>query len=317
MERVRKPKRSFLLKGEDSNLSTLSFFSTLTINADTPEFSFRLDLKRSESFPAHCFSCKGYWLHSDERYTAFPVPKDSAHLQLQLGGSLGAGRTSTTAYSAQVSAPLPQLSHPVPSELVVKFAKLNHCRNLAREAWIYNYLDRIPQSSGTIIPRCYGFFTTTLTELPSAKQPYNLPWSSVDGEHAKRDDDLCDDVEVDEFLDEIPSELITKERSAWNSWVPDLKNPLVAVLILEKGGPMYNEIDDQDPLVKKDIKQIIRDLLLCGVAHSDFRMSNLWNIIDFNRAWVLDLGVECIPDAIAAVNPGYRQPCFYGWNPSK
>ncbi|KAJ3999216.1 hypothetical protein F5050DRAFT_1565617, partial [Lentinula boryana] len=313
------------------------FFSTLTINADTPEFSFRLDLKRSESFPAHRFSCKGYWFHSDKRYTAFPVPKDSAHLQLQLGESLGAGRTGT-AYSAQVSAPLPQLSRPVPSELVVKFAKLNHCRNLAREAWIYNYLDRIPQSSGTIIPRCYGFFTTTLTErklVPSAKRPYNLPWSPVDGDHAKRDDDLSDDVEVEEFLDEIPSELITKERSPWNSWVPDLKKPLVAVLILEKGGPMYNEIDDEDPLVKTDIKQIIRDLSLCGVAHGDFRMSNLvrsptttevcphhkcvhkWNIIDFDRAWVLDLGVECLPDAIAAVNPGYRQPGFYGWNPSK
>ncbi|KAJ3748305.1 hypothetical protein DFH05DRAFT_1588057 [Lentinula detonsa] len=58
---------------------------------------------------------------------------------------------------------------------------------------------------------------------------------------------------------------------------------------------------------KKDIKQHIRDLALCGVAHGDFRMSNLvrsstttevcphhervheWKIIDFDRAWVLDL----------------------------
>ncbi|KAJ3993844.1 hypothetical protein F5050DRAFT_1714156, partial [Lentinula boryana] len=128
---------------------------------------------------------------------------------------------------------------------------------------------------------------------------------------------------VNESLDDIPSELITKERSAWNSWVPDSKNPLVAVLILEKGGPMYNEIDDEDPLVQKDIKQLIRDLSFCGVAHGDFRMSNLvrspttTEVCPYHKAWVVDLRVESFPNAISAITPGYRQPGFYGWYPSK
>ncbi|KAJ3791178.1 hypothetical protein GGU10DRAFT_301473 [Lentinula aff. detonsa] len=321
--------------------SPLSLISALTINADTEEFSFRLDLSRSESFPSHRFSCVDDKFHADIRYSTYQVPQNAAHLQLKLGDCLGFGATGTV-YSAHISNSLSDLSPPVPQELIVKFARLNHCRSLAREAWIYNCLDENQRLTGTVVPRCYGFFTSKLTEsgvdyttLSSSELPFELPWSIYEFD---RDPDR-DNILHDDFDDEVvrpqtwnPGHIITKDSSPWNSWTPDPDDPLVAVLLLEKGGQRYTDFDDRDPLVREDVELVCEDLEFAGIAHNDFRMPNLirappatsvcrrhkrvhtWNIIDFNQAWPLDLSVENFPrDTNAVLNSRYRSGYFYGW----
>ncbi|KAJ3792653.1 hypothetical protein GGU11DRAFT_812410 [Lentinula aff. detonsa] len=43
----------------------------------------------------------------------------------------------------------------------------------------------------------------------------------------------------------------------------------------QKGGPVYNEIVDKIRPIRKDVRLVITVLVLCGVAHGDFRMLNL------------------------------------------
>ncbi|KIK54439.1 hypothetical protein GYMLUDRAFT_100112 [Collybiopsis luxurians FD-317 M1] len=337
----------FTLEGEDPELSTLSFFSTLTItaNIDKEKSLFSLDLSRSEAFPSRRFETHNYLFHPCEAFIAYPVPHDAAHLQLALGECLGEGRTGKV-YSAHVLGPLPNLPSPIPSELVVKFAKLNHCRNLAREAWVYNFLDRQTKYEpvGTIVPRCYGFFTAKLADcdLDLDLDPLvedELPWSIPEWEEYPEQDDTLTDDNEDEIVE--PSEWaleewITKDRSKWNTWEPDPEDPLVAVILLEKGGETYSQIDDKDPLVREDVELALWDLVHAGVVHDDFRMANIvrapttakfcrrhervhqWCIIDFNRAWVVDLGREQLPSALKLMHSfiGYQEMYFYGWNPN-
>ncbi|KAJ3987911.1 hypothetical protein F5890DRAFT_1494747 [Lentinula detonsa] len=320
--------------------SSLSFFSTLTVNGNTEHFSFCLDLSRSESFPSHRFSCVDDEFHADTRYSTYQVPHNAAHLQLELGDCLGYGGTGTV-YSARVSNPLSDLPPSVPSELVVKFARLNRCRSLAREAWIYNYLDENEKLTGTVVPRCYGLFTSKLTEssvectTPSSFElPFELPWSIYEYDRDPHRDSILED-DIGKLVRPRtwkPDHIITKESSPWNSWAPDPDDPLVAVLLLEKGGQMYTMFDDKDPLVQEDVQLICEDLELAGVAHNDFRMPNLiraplatsvcprhnrvhqWNIIDFNQAWPLDLSVENYPrDTDLVLDLDYRSGYFYGW----
>ena len=110
---------------------------------------------------------------------------------------------------------------------------------------------------------------------------------------------------------------------------PDPEDPLVAVLLLEQGGEMCNQVDDKDSLVngvsakssvvpfliqclyfREDVELVLWDLVHTGVVNDDFRMANIvrapstakfcrhhervhrWNIIDFDRAWVVDLSRE-------------------------
>ncbi|KIK54441.1 hypothetical protein GYMLUDRAFT_264702 [Collybiopsis luxurians FD-317 M1] len=306
-------------EGEDSKTSPFSFFSTLTVatNADEKTYPFSLHLSRDESFAPRRFDDRDDNFHPFECFFSFQIPRNAAHLQLELGECLGEGR-SGKAFSARVLGPLPDLPASMPSELVVKVARLNHCRNLAREAWVYNFLDRHNERGpvGTVIPRCYGFFTAKLADCDLDSLPSwsleDLPWAIAEWEHhPERDDSLEDDCDVDERVLEsfkwLPEEFVTKDRSKWNSWKPDFDDPLVAVLLLEKG----------------------------GVAHDDFRMPNLirapptaqfcrrhkrvhqWYIIDFSRVWVLDIGREHFKAALETIASctDYQSQYFYGIDP--
>ncbi|KAF5383374.1 hypothetical protein D9757_008424 [Collybiopsis confluens] len=320
-------------------------FSSLTVTSDT----FRLDLTRDETFPANRLDTDKKRYSRDKRFVATDPPANADHLELELGEEMGSGGTGVV-YSARVSNQ--NSDETLPSELVVKFARLNHCRNLAREAWVYERMATRTKILGSAAPRCYGFFTTklpacyratsvedtnisrhgilTYEKYVSLRPKYPWMFRSYD-EHRERDDELDDDrgfppLQIPEL--EQPR---FKDLSPWNKWKPDLNDPLIAVLVLDKGGPSYTHDDDQDPDVRLDVQRLLQDFQVAGIGHGDyFRMPHVvrapsqtamcpnhnvihkWSIIDFNRCWVVDFALaQHVRYAMALVKPIYRGGTFF------
>lgn len=113
-----------------------------------------------------------------ESWAPLSLPKDGAHLELELTGSISEGRIGL-AYSAQVLRNTPDLDLP---DLCIKSVKPKYGRTLAREAWFYEQLAREPGCEGVVTPRCFGFFTVPLKDCSDVKgQPVSriMPWENI------------------------------------------------------------------------------------------------------------------------------------------
>jgi len=281
-------------------------FSSLTLTGDN--IPKPITLARQDDFPSCQFDFTRSIYRDRPDWEPSPRP-EHGHLSLRLGKRIAGGR-SAVVYAAEiltVSKPggiLP--SDPLPSEreLCVKIARRNRCRTLAREAWFCDQLS-LGQLQGIITPRTYGFFTA---DVSHGHHTFPL-WDSKDFELKISDEDSQDDptrddpLPDDESLDEARCRKSpgARGRSPWCQWRPDPDSPLLAVIVMSRGGATYTRKDDADQHNQTDIRAILDDLSDNYMWHGDLRPNNLvrapastlacskhscvhkWNIIDF--AW--------------------------------
>ncbi|KAH9843536.1 uncharacterized protein C8Q71DRAFT_697385 [Rhodofomes roseus] len=281
-------------------------FSTLTLMGD--DLPQAITLSRADDFPARQYHFPRGTYRGRPDWEPSPRPKDG-NLALKLGERIADGR-SAVVYAAEVLTTSDEhnvLRHdslPPEETLCVKIARPNRCRTLARESWVYNQIHR-GHMQGIITPYTYGFFTA---DLSSQQLTFPL-WKSQDFslEHhpvESRDDSTCDDsLPDDDPLMGDEHRPGGREFSSWYSWKPDPDAPLLAVLVMSRGGATYTLEDDADKTMQEDIHAILDDLSDICLWHNDLRPNNLvrapcgtkpcvkhgrvhtWNMIDF--AWVL------------------------------
>ena len=203
-------------------------FSSLTL-AGTP-LSEAINLSAATAFPARQYDCLQILYRPRTDWCARPPPRNRPHLSLELGECLGSGRTAVV-YAARIveiapggsasDCPKPTVQDP---ELCVKIARPNRSRTLAREAWVY---DQHGPLQGVCVPRCYGFFSATL----SAEQLPDGLWDPC--EELEDDDPTCDDPLPDDDPEDSDCEEVSlgaRECSEWVDWKPDPDAPLLSVL---------------------------------------------------------------------------------------
>ena len=228
-------------------------FSSLTL-AGTPLLE-AINLSAATAFPARQYDCLQILYRPRTDWCARPPPRNRPHLSLELGECLGSGRTAVV-YAARIveiapvgsasDCPKPTVEDP---ELCVKIARPNRSRTLAREAWVYDQLKEGPVQ-GTCVPRCYGFFSATLS-------PEELPVGLWEGEPLEKDDPTRDDTLLDDKPHRVdnPNALPgARERSQWVDWKPDPDAPLLSVLVTARGGPRYTDEDEWD----EDTQYVVR-----------------------------------------------------------
>ena len=212
-----------------------------------------LTLSRSESFPARRFSLKRFTYVAREDRGAAPVPQDCGHLVLELGEVLGAGRTGVV-YAVNVIEAQSDVGRlNAGQELCVKIARPNRCRTLAREAWVYEQLEKT-HCAGSVALWCFGFFSAELSsdELEDGASSDAFPlWKSIDFDRLPCGTDLGDSQSDDPLNDEVHAdpEVATspagsRERSPWVDWKPDAEKSLLTVLVMARGGEKYSEYED-------------------------------------------------------------------------
>jgi hypothetical protein len=217
-------------------------FSTLLIHEcglhlNQPiSFSFKV----SPSFPSLPWKQENK-LPAPDSWAPKDISNASGCLELKLQTRIAEGRTGVT-FSAQViSATMDgggDILSSMPPTVCLKFAKQEFCRSLAREAWMY---ERLEKCQGTSIPQCYGFFSSkmgqqshsphTTTFVPWEDRIYSFEetdegpppiwspspdWLPDDDGHSADD---CDDP--------------VRTESLWNTWQRDNNDPTLAVLVLE------------------------------------------------------------------------------------
>ena len=162
-------------------------FSTLTLGGThLPE---AITLSATKAFPARQCDFVDDRYRNRKGWAARSLYKDQPRLSLELGERLGGGRTGVV-YAARLFEIAPSTDSEaegaiVDSDLCVKIARPNRSRTLAREAWVY---DQLTEGSfrGVSVPRCYGFFTATLS-------PEEMPAGLWDKDPLEDDDPTCDD----------------------------------------------------------------------------------------------------------------------------
>ncbi|EIW83340.1 hypothetical protein CONPUDRAFT_51659 [Coniophora puteana RWD-64-598 SS2] len=276
-------------------------FSTLTIAGG--KITKLTTLTGSKDFPPHQFHIgEGEYL-AMPKWCSSKCPRGAGHLSLRVGKRISGGG-SGVAYEAEVlvagSGAVESnvaVSNPSPLEqqLCIKVARPNRCRTLAREAWMYR---RLRSLRGVIAPQFYGFFTAELSETQSPFPP------SEDLVHLEEDD-----LTRDEFLpdDEPLDALGGRDRSKWCKWRPKPDAPMLAVIVMSRGGATYSQKDHWD---LEDVRAVLDDLSRASILHGDLRPANIvrapastipcdvyrcihkWNVIDFARARALDVDVD-------------------------
>lgn len=228
-----------------------SQYSTLTLKVDPGSEPIRLS--RHSSFPARQYDFKKTRFIPKSNWPATLTPLNGADLSLELGEFIGGGR-SAVVYSVNVLATEPRGESNPPTvtlrspELCIKVARPNHCRTLAREAWVYERLAEGVQQ-GVNVPRCYGFFTT---ELRPEQLPFPL-WLGEEYDEGVTPEDIdSDDPTQDDSLpdDNDPYNQAghsgPREHSSWVEWRPEATKPLLSVLVMARGGEIYTHEDHED-----------------------------------------------------------------------
>jgi len=283
-------------------VQTTSMFSTLTITGT--QFPSPITLTRSEDFPPHKLDVADGVHVPTMRWGPSQVPRGAGHLSLRLGKHISGGR-SGVAYEAEVLSSGTEESNIIPSDpspqeqhLCVKVARINRCRTLAREAWMYRKLGGL---RGIVAPHFYGFFAA---DLPETHRPFPPKEDLV---HLEQDDPT-----VDEFLpDDDPVDgQGGRDRSKWCEWRPNPDAPILAVLVMSRGGETYSGKDHYDSSMQEDVRAVLLDLSRASLLHGDLRPPNLvrapanailcdlhgcvhkWNVIDLARAYAVDIPVN-------------------------
>lgn len=223
-------------------------FTSLTITGS--QVPCPVTLPRREAFPSRQYDADIPEFRTRPEWLAGDLPDDRGHLSIELGELIGAGRTAVV-YAVKVvgATPgkqgIPWSKDPYTVDLCAKVARPNHCRSLAREAWVYEQLIE-GAYQGVMAPRCYGFFAIDLA-------PELLPFpllSNVDDmvssdDDPTRDDDLPDDDNNNIVCLGTPG---ARELSPWVDWRPNPDTPLLSVLLMSRGGQKYdNMTDGRDP----------------------------------------------------------------------
>ncbi len=212
-----------------------------------------ITLYRSQSFPAPRLIQSYVPLPRIESWAPLSIPKDGAHLELELTGSISEGRVGL-AYSSRV---IRNTADPYLPDLCIKLVKPKYGRTLAREAWFYEQLSLEPGYEGAITPRCFGFFTVPLKDCLDIKgQPVSRvePWENITINPPEPDSDEEDEEDIDWWLpDDAPGledffkdDDGWKSGSSWDKWRPSASDPLICVLVLEKLGKPYSSPEQHE-----------------------------------------------------------------------
>jgi hypothetical protein len=224
-------------------------FSTLIIrdcglNAHQPAI---VSLKATPSFPA---CARDYVIDHQvpvpDSWAAKDISTADGCLELSLLERIAEGRIGVT-YSARVIAATTEsgsgVTSTLPEVVCLKFAKKQHCRSLAREAWFYEQLAEV---QGISIAHCYGYFSSTFSKQ---EQPLDsiVPWGEIECPYNPDDeptswtspsvDWLPDDPANRDFHDKRGF----KRDSLWNTWNFAEGDPTITVLVLEKLGERCEE----------------------------------------------------------------------------
>ncbi|KAJ8508053.1 hypothetical protein ONZ45_g9631 [Pleurotus djamor] len=294
-----------------------------------------LQLAAAQSFPSSRFTCgpDGSALEAD--WSPRPVPNNDSRLEVTLGSFIAEGRIGMT-YTARVNVATDGNGQDIRSltgkDVVLKFAKPQFARSLAREAWFYECLE---EAQGTAVARCYGCFTAS---LDSSVRTDLLPWKEIALEYQEVDFDelgmpsedvLPDDEDRDYFNDGRQYYL----ASPWLSWSPT--QDTAAVLILEKLGKRYPS--QEPPALREeyraDLTKVLQDVGMTGVWHQDVTYSNTlrapehapicprhghphqWRVIDFDRSMRFDLSAGLWQDKLYTemqAQWAFRDRSFWG-----
>lgn len=250
--------------------------------------------RRAVSYPAPRYSEEfGHPVSLDD-WAPFPVgQEDGAHLELLMGDKLGEG-ASASVYAATLRSPT---TLDLPAHLCLKVAKRKHCQVLAREAWFYEQHYRSGACEGIITPRYFGFFILdhNLLKGPGRRKPRFKPWDEA--EHHGNKPWLPKTGDSEFYRDEIGH----LKHNPWNKWHQEPKDLLIVVMLVEQLGPPCNSHPNR--AARRDIRDVLTDLGLTGVAHHDVRYTNVlstlpgssslvcprhqrahaWRIIDFEH----------------------------------
>ncbi|KAK0452652.1 hypothetical protein EV421DRAFT_1770327 [Armillaria borealis] len=331
--------------------ANISTFTSLTIHGlgFSDENSAEITLSRSQSFPAPRLVDIYIPVPRIESWAPLSLPKNGAHLELELTGSISEGRIGL-AYSARVIHNTADSDLP---DLCIKLVKPKYGRTLAREAWFYEQLALEPGYEGAITPRCFGFFTVPLKDCLDVKgKPVShiKPWENditIDPLEPDSDDvDESDEEEEEEedrdwWLPDDPPGLDDffkdddgwKSGSPWNEWRPSASDPLICVLVLEKLGKPYSSPEEHEDEELDDIRDVVRDVSSTGILHRDLRCSNVvrasndaicprhqrahrWRLIDFDIGAKSVITPEAPADASYAMNSQVEvvgTAYFLGW----
>lgn len=238
-------------------------FSSLTLRncavSEVDETPFPITLKASVTFPSSRWTNGGYEIEPTVTSWAARPLTDSGHLDLTVDTKVaegGIGFVYTSRINSGVDSSgqdiLTEWPAVLPHELCVKIAKPQRCRSLAREAWFYEQLSEV---QGIATARCYGFYTVTFGESTTGeasglsvrpwkelnRHPHRIP---PDDEDTLSSDYLADDAGLPLYTDEHGF----KQNSPWNKWRPSGKEPLLAVLVLEKLGRHYLTPEEEKKL---------------------------------------------------------------------
>lgn len=181
-----------------------SFFSFLIIKnvVSSTTGPLELSLQRKDTFPAPRFVGDHPYPTTDPpAWLINPSKPDSRNtLVVELEEKLGIGRTGIT-YSARIVSSIP--GSPQPMHVCIKFAKPYHCRSMAREAWFYDQLPEEEGFQGTIVPRYYGVFTSSL----AGDATTIVPW-----EEGEVDVSLAVPEDYDEEVDAAHADFLPEDR---------------------------------------------------------------------------------------------------------
>ncbi|RXW20926.1 hypothetical protein EST38_g4929 [Candolleomyces aberdarensis] len=217
-------------------------FSTLLIHGcghhsgEPTSFSFNV----APSFPGSSWE-QQTTLPAPETWASKDISEAEGCLELSLQNRISEGRIGVTFSALVVSATKggKDVRPSLPESVCLKFAKQEFCRSLAREAWFYEQL--ADSCQGTSVPRCYGFFSSTMGEQPGYPDVTFIPWEKRIYRLEDTDDVLSwDNPSPDWLPDDQPgaqkyiSDLSGyKSGSPWYTWQRSEHNPTLAVLVLD------------------------------------------------------------------------------------
>ena len=202
-----------------------------------------VSLKAVPTFPACAYDYIENPHPVPDSWAARGVSTAQGTLEVSLLARILEGRMGVTYSTHVISATASDgtdITNTFPESVCLKFAKPQHCRSLAREAWFY---EQLADCQGISIAHCHGFFSSTFseqTDTPNSLLPWcdleypsepddedgaNLPWTPVVSA-----DWLPDDRPCDEYWDTRNF----KRDSPWNTWnFSSQESPTISVLVLE------------------------------------------------------------------------------------
>ncbi|PBK90188.1 hypothetical protein ARMGADRAFT_1112424 [Armillaria gallica] len=344
-DKVAKSSEHCLRNAPVSQHAGLPTFSSLTLRGlgSSDRNSAEITLSLSQSFPAPRLVRRYLPLPRIESWAPLLLPKNGAHLELELTGGISEGRIGL-AYSARVIRNTADAYLP---DLCIKLVKPKYGRTLAREAWFYEQLSLEPGYEGVITPRCFGFFTAPLKDCLDIKgQPVShiKPWENITIDPLKPASDDADESDDEEdkdwWLPDDPSgfDAFFKDDDGWKT---SPSEPLICVLVLEKLGKFYSsprerygyEEDEHEEVELNHIRDVVHDVSSTGILHRDLRYCNVvrasndgicprhgrahrWRLIGFDIAAKVCIAPVTPADSKYAKNSQVRvigTPFFWGW----